>query len=76
MKVGDLVRKKRATYHPGYPTAEDHGEKPYIGVVVEVKKTQITSRIHEVNGIIVVSWPGWGTFHTPGHTLEVVSEGR
>jgi len=75
MKVGDLVRKKRSGYFPGYSKAQERGEKPDIGVVVEVKRTHITSGIHEVNGIVVVSWPGWGTFATPSHTLEVVSDG-
>jgi hypothetical protein len=41
MKVGDLVRKKRTGYFPGYSKAEERGEKPDIGVVVEVKKTRI-----------------------------------
>jgi hypothetical protein len=44
-------------------------------VVVEVKSARITSGIHEEHGIVVVSWPGWGTFATPSHTLEVVSDG-
>ena len=76
MKVGDLVRKKRGSYYPGYSKAQERGEKPDIGLVVEVKSARITSGIHEEHGIVVVSWPGWGTFHTPAHTLEVISEGR
>ena len=73
MKVGDLVRKKIGNYYPGYSKAQERGEKPELGVVVEVKRRLYRGRPHEVTGIVVVSWPGWGTYATPDHTLEVIA---
>ena len=76
MKAADLVRKKRNKYVKTYYPGDGCEGKPEIGVVVQMLTSKIQSPNLQETGIVRVNWPGWGTFTTPSHTLEVVSEGR